>query len=141
MLLIYNLGCNGALLERIELEFVVSLAQCWYINVVHSIQQHRTIQLLRPCYLSYHFKPSWAHQTTFQCCTLGHLTCTHLWGLFSQFLTVISSVWCVLHGISCWIHPACFGGSAVPSRLYNSPLPSGKGKKMEPCVKEESSAY
>ena len=60
LIYIYHLGCYGALLERVELEFVVSLAQSWHINVVQPIQQHRAIQLLWLCHLSDHLEPSWA---------------------------------------------------------------------------------
>lgn len=41
-------------------------------------------------------------------------------------------MWEVLQGISWVTVPAGLGGSATPNRLCRMPVPSGRGKKMEP---------
>ena len=45
-------------------------------------------------------------------------------------------MWAVLQGMSCETDPAGLGASAVPRRLYRVPVPSGRGKKMDPYKKE-----
>lgn len=57
---------------------------------------------------------------------------TNLCGFLSQLWTGSISLYQVLHGISRWILPLGLGASAVPTRLYIRPVPSGRGKNMEP---------
>lgn len=57
---------------------------------------------------------------------------TYLCGLDSQFKTFSHSVYSFLQGISRWIWAETFGVSALPSKLYSRPFPSGNGKKMRP---------
>ena len=45
-------------------------------------------------------------------------------------------MWAVLQGMSCETDPAGLGASAVPRRLYRVPVPSGRGKKMDPYKRE-----
>ena len=62
--------------------------------------------------------------------------CTHLCGLWSQLVTWRTSVWEVLQGISWATVPVGLGGSATPKRLCRMPVPSGRGKKMDPYNRE-----
>ena len=42
----------------------------------------------------------------------------------------------VLQGISLAMEPEFLGGSEVPSKFCNKPVPSGRGKNMDPCKKK-----
>ena len=56
----------------------------------------------------------------------------YLCGFFSQFCMGRSSTYGVLHGTSLVMLVIGLGGSDWPCKLYNNPLPSGRGKKTDP---------
>ena len=50
-------GKYGALLEGVEVEFVIPPAQGGDINIVQTMQVHRAIQLIRSKHLNSHSEP------------------------------------------------------------------------------------
>mmetsp|Transcript_23592 Transcript_23592/g.80433 ORF Transcript_23592/g.80433 Transcript_23592/m.80433 type:complete len:205 (+) Transcript_23592:1150-1764(+) len=70
--------------------------------------------------------------TTDASSTSGSMTALNRCGLFSQLLTVSTSVCATLAVADCSTVPAMSGSSASPESLYRMALPSGSGKKTLP---------